>query len=185
MNYFLIFLSLFILRNIIEMVVSKKIVKQNRYRDINISNITLLVFVVAYFYANFIVIYRLSIETPNLYLFVIGIFFVVLSYIGRLYALYSMGEKSLSQNIDIPNDSQLVTTGAFKIVRNPLYLFYALEIFSLLWMIQDWTLLLLAVINLVNTFVRIPIEEKKLTDRFGQKYIEYKNSTKRLIPFVY
>lgn len=167
------------------MVVSKKIVKQNRYRDLNISNITLLVFVIAYFYANFIVIYRLSIETPHLYLFFIGIFFIVVSYIGRLYALYSMGEKSLSQNIDIPNDSQLVTTGAFKIVRNPLYLFYSLEIFSLLWIVQDWTLLLLGMINLVSTFIRIPLEEKKLTDRFGREYIEYKNCTKRLIPFIY
>ncbi len=77
------------------MVVSKKIVKQNRYRDLNISNVTLLVFIIAYFYANFIVIYRLSIETPHLYLFFIGIFFIVVSYIGRLYALYSMGEKAL------------------------------------------------------------------------------------------
>ncbi len=185
MNYFFIFLALFTLRNTIEMTRSRKIVKENDYLIPNISNITLLVFVVAYFYANCIVIYRLSIHNPDPMLFFIGVAFIVLAYGGRLYALHSMGERSLSQNIAPPEGSQLVTTGAFAIVRNPLYLFYAIEIFALLWIVQDWSLLLLGIANLVSTFVRMPLEERNCAEKFGQEYIEYKNRTKRLIPYVY
>jgi protein-S-isoprenylcysteine O-methyltransferase Ste14 len=45
--------------------------------------------------------------------------------------------------------------------------------------------LLIAVPFSLFISIRIPKEEKAMEDRFGAEYVEWKNSTKRLIPFLY
>jgi protein-S-isoprenylcysteine O-methyltransferase Ste14 len=41
------------------------------------------------------------------------------------------------------------------------------------------------IIVLAGILCRIPLEEKKLIDRFGQEYITYRQQTKAILPWIF
>ncbi|MHA2225909.1 MAG: methyltransferase family protein [Candidatus Hodarchaeales archaeon] len=88
--------------------------------------------------------------------------------------------------IIVEEDHQLVTSGVYSYIRNPIYL----------GSITLFTSLGIAVGSLIVTSLtflswmtlmqdRINQEEQLLEEKFGEKYAEYKKRTKRLIPFLY
>lgn len=71
----------------------------------------------------------------------------------------------------------LVTTGLYSRIRNPIYLFGALGFAGIvLWSGQPLLLLLLAFLIPMQV-LRIRKEERVLTEKFGDAYIEYKRKT--------
>jgi protein-S-isoprenylcysteine O-methyltransferase Ste14 len=79
---------------------------------------------------------------------------------------------------------KLVTTGAYGIVRNPIYAsvtFFVLPAAALLtW---TWVYLVPAVFLYVGVMIYIGTEEEQLTQAFGQEYVEYMARVDRLVPF--
>jgi protein-S-isoprenylcysteine O-methyltransferase Ste14 len=79
---------------------------------------------------------------------------------------------------------KLVTTGAYGIVRNPIYAsvtFFVLPAAVLLtW---TWVYLVPAVFLYVGVMIYIGTEEEQLTQAFGQEYVEYMARVDRLVPF--
>jgi protein-S-isoprenylcysteine O-methyltransferase Ste14 len=78
----------------------------------------------------------------------------------------------------------LVTTGAYCVVRNPIYssvTFLILPAIALLTL--TWVYLVVSVFLYVGVMIFIGVEEKQLTDAFGQQYEEYMASVDRLVPF--
>jgi protein-S-isoprenylcysteine O-methyltransferase Ste14 len=86
----------------------------------------------------------------------------------------------------VEDDHQLITSGIYKYIRHQIYLgsiilfasigiaigsLVVTLIIFLLWSILMWD--------------RINLEEKLLTEKFGDEYIKYKNGTKKLIPYLY
>ena len=79
---------------------------------------------------------------------------------------------------------KLVTTGAYGIVRNPIYssaTFFILPGVTLLT--QTWVYLGVSVFLYVGVMIFIKTEEKQLSNAFGKDYEEYMTRTDRLIPF--
>lgn len=78
--------------------------------------------------------------------------------------------------------SKIITTGPFALSRNPLYLGGILIFFGLALAANFlWPLLALILsVILCHTFLILP-EEKYLTDKFGDEYIQYTNSVRRWI----
>ena len=76
--------------------------------------------------------------------------------------------------------SKIITTGPFSISRNPLYLGGILIFFGLALAANFlWPLLTLIIsVILCHTFLILP-EEKYLTEKFGEEYIQYTNSVRR------
>ena len=78
--------------------------------------------------------------------------------------------------------SKIITSGPFSVSRNPLYLggiiiFFGLALFANFL----WPLLALVIsVILCHTYLILP-EEKYLEEKFGQEYIQYKNSVRRWI----
>lgn len=78
--------------------------------------------------------------------------------------------------------AHLVTSGVFKISRNPMY-------FGLLLLLTGWSLFLNSILGLIGVAVfvsymtrfQIIPEERKLTSKFGKKYQSYKRMTRRWI----
>ena len=76
--------------------------------------------------------------------------------------------------------SKLVTTGVYRITRNPMYV-------GLLFLLIGWAVLL----GSFSTFLLLPIfiflittqqiipEERVLEEKFGQQYLDYKNTVNR------
>lgn len=83
-----------------------------------------------------------------------------------------------------PRNDVLVTSGAFRLVRHPLYLGWALFVFGAPHMTATR-----AVFAAVSTFylaIAIPWEERGLAARFGPDYEAYRARVRwRMIPWIY
>ncbi len=90
-----------------------------------------------------------------------------------------------SETVQNRTDQQLITRGIYRYVRHPIYLGTLLYAFSAPLILRS-ALGFLIMMALIPMFIRrIKIEEKVLSEKFGQKYIEYARKTKRLIPYIY
>ena len=93
--------------------------------------------------------------------------------------------RNYSGTVLIRVDHQLITHGIYRFTRNPIYLggimavaglpVYAASLYGFLTML----VLIPIILN------RIRLEEKLLTEEFGDAYQTYKETTKKLIPFIY
>jgi protein-S-isoprenylcysteine O-methyltransferase Ste14 len=79
---------------------------------------------------------------------------------------------------------QLVTTGAYGVVRNPIYAsvtFFVLPAISL--MTLTWVYFVPAIFLYIGVMLFIGTEEHQLTEAFGKEYKEYLARVDRMIPF--
>jgi protein-S-isoprenylcysteine O-methyltransferase Ste14 len=79
---------------------------------------------------------------------------------------------------------ELVTTGAYGVVRNPIYssmTFFILPAVALLTL--TWVYLVVSVFLYTGVMIFIGTEEKQLTQAFGKEYENYMARVDRLIPF--
>ena len=79
---------------------------------------------------------------------------------------------------------KLVTTGAYGVVRNPIYAsvtFFVLPAVALLTL--TWVYLVASVFLYVGVMNFIGTEEKQLTQAFGKEYEDYMARVDRLVPF--
>ena len=110
----------------------------------------------------------------------IGISFCYSGLIIFLLALISFG-KSWRIGIDENNSNELVTNGMFKYSRNPIFLFMDLYFIGIMLIYPNIVFILLALFTIIGIHLQILREEEFLAKKFGKKYIEYKNKTRRYI----
>lgn len=77
---------------------------------------------------------------------------------------------------------ELVTSGPYRHVRNPIYLGCFVFIIALALVAANWLLLLPVLFITPIIYAQIPNEERMLIDRFGDEYREYMKRTPRIIP---
>jgi protein-S-isoprenylcysteine O-methyltransferase Ste14 len=76
----------------------------------------------------------------------------------------------------------LQTNGLHRYMRHPLYAGTLLFIWSLFLLMPYLNHLLACIIITVYTLLGAQIEEKKLVEQFGEKYIEYKKRVPMIVP---
>ena len=79
---------------------------------------------------------------------------------------------------------KLVTTGAYRVARNPIYssaTFFILPGVSLLTL--TWVYFAVSVFLYIGVMIFISTEERQLTKAFGKDYEDYQARVDRLIPF--
>ncbi|MFC1650816.1 methyltransferase family protein [Candidatus Latescibacterota bacterium] len=93
--------------------------------------------------------------------------------------------KSYSATLVIREDHKLITHGIYRFVRNPIYLggIFALMGIPVYCSSPYGLLTMSALIPIILN--RIRMEEKLLTEEFGDKHRAYKESVSKLIPFIY
>jgi len=107
-----------------------------------------------------------------------GIFF-------RAWAVNTLG-KFFTATVQIKDDHQLIQSGPYQIVRHPSYTGAFLAILATSLILNSWIGFFIAFIAMSYAYyVRIGIEEKELTGKFKERYIEYKKTTKMIIPYVW
>jgi protein-S-isoprenylcysteine O-methyltransferase Ste14 len=90
-----------------------------------------------------------------------------------------------SSSLVIREDHQLITHGIYRFVRHPIYLGVIIAFIGIA--VYTSSLYgLLAFSALIPVFLnRIRMEERLLTEEFGDEYRTYKEATSKLSPFVY
>lgn len=79
---------------------------------------------------------------------------------------------------------KLVTTGAYGVVRNPIYASVTLFVLPAVALLtRTWVYLVPAIALYVGVMIFIGVEEELLTRAFGQAYRDYVARVDRLIPF--
>jgi protein-S-isoprenylcysteine O-methyltransferase Ste14 len=82
------------------------------------------------------------------------------------------------------SEGKLVTTGAYGVVRNPIYssvTFFVLPALALLT--STWVYFVPSVFLYLGVMIFIGVEEKQLAKAFGKEYEDYMARVGRLIPF--
>jgi len=78
--------------------------------------------------------------------------------------------------------NDLVVDGPFRLTRNPMYVGLALVYVAIaLWAASLWALLLLIGVMLVIRYVVVAREERYMTRRFGDAYLDYTKRVRRWI----
>ena len=103
-----------------------------------------------------------------------GLFLLTICSMGRLWALmYISGNKS----------HEIITNGPYSMVRHPLYFFSLLGAVGIGFVSENLLILSLIIIFYVVYYpFTIFAEEKKLENKFGEAYLEYKRRTPKFLP---
>jgi protein-S-isoprenylcysteine O-methyltransferase Ste14 len=105
--------------------------------------------------------------------------------LGILFAVWGLrvlGENWAPSASGVRNDTVLVTTGPYSIVRNPIYLGLFLFIPSIALVAASWLIVLPGLVLSIMLYTQMGEEEAMLIDRFGDAYVEYMKRTPRFIP---
>ena len=146
-----------------------------------------LVICAGMFYFLWIPLFSLSLKTSFL-LDVIGLSLYLAGCVFMLWARRTLGKMwgiSTSQQVKLNDDHQIIQSGPYAFVRNPMYFGWWVAMFGLVLLYPVWMVLLMF-LSLMMAFIgRARREDRALAERFGEAWTEYKKRTKFLIPFIY
>ena len=91
-----------------------------------------------------------------------------------------------SEFVDVRERQVLVDVGVSRTIRHPAYFGHLLCMFGFGLASESWVgLSALSLLPLLAVLYRIRVEEDALLQHFGERYQEYANRTKRLLPGVF
>ena len=106
--------------------------------------------------------------------FFIGIILIIAGTIGFLIALNNFKNSELNKPIN---------TGLYKISRNPQLVMMYLTTLGNCLTIGSWTTLIIFILSILSGHFHILGEEKRLTEQYGDSYLEYKKKVPRYFIF--
>jgi protein-S-isoprenylcysteine O-methyltransferase Ste14 len=115
----------------------------------------------------------------------LGLALMVAGLALRWTAIFTLG-RSFSANVAIHAAQTVHKSGPFRWMRHPSYTGMLLIFASIGVFEQSWiSLAIMLVFPMMALMYRIKVEEKALTDAFGEDYAAYSRVTSRLIPWVF
>ena len=112
----------------------------------------------------------------------VGLIIMVAGFLLRSWALWRLG-RFFSRVVQIESGHQLITNGPYRFLRHPAYTGMLMIFFGFLLGISTWLGALLGLILIgVAVLYRINIEERVLTENFGNEYRAYIKRTWRIFP---
>jgi protein-S-isoprenylcysteine O-methyltransferase Ste14 len=117
--------------------------------------------------------------------FLIGSVIALIGLIIRVTSIIKLKQQFTYTVTKIENH-ELIETGLYKIIRHPGYLGQLIIFLGTSVCLSNWLSILLMIIPVLSGYLnRIKIEERFMVEQMGQKYIDYRKRTKRLIPGIY
>ena len=114
-----------------------------------------------------------------------GILIIYLGIILRFAIISTLGP-FFTVDVTIKQNHRLKKDGFYKHLRHPSYSASLLSFIGFGISLNNLISLLLLFILIFTAFIiRIKIEEKILIEHFGSEYVDYRKSSKAILPFVY
>jgi protein-S-isoprenylcysteine O-methyltransferase Ste14 len=115
----------------------------------------------------------------------LGFILIMIGFAFLLAGQITLG-RNHSSSVVIREDHRLITRGVYRFTRNPMYLGVILIIVVGIPVYTPSLRGCLTLLFLAPLFLnRIRMEEALLTKEFGEAYLAYKKSTRKIIPFIY
>ena len=114
-----------------------------------------------------------------------GLVLFIISCLIRWWGFNSIG-KFFNPRVAIYNNHQLITTGAYRYIRHPLYLGSLISFIAIPMIFNSWGALLIVLFTTVPALnYRIKVEEQLMSKHFGEDYRSYMKTTKKIIPGIW
>jgi protein-S-isoprenylcysteine O-methyltransferase len=114
-----------------------------------------------------------------------GLGFFAFGLILRIFSMIYLG-RFFTPNVAIVTDHRLIDSGPYRFIRHPTYSGFLIILLGLGLACANAASLVIMFIPVTAVLLwRIQIEERALSEAFGERYRVYAGRTKRLIPFVY
>ncbi|MGB4774908.1 MAG: isoprenylcysteine carboxylmethyltransferase family protein [Daejeonella sp.] len=128
------------------------------------------------FYSSFLPITQLNI----LVIKCIGITLLAFALIWTIIAQGDM-KNSWRIGIDTETKTELITTGLFRLSRNPIFFGMIISLIGLFLTTPNALTALFLIVGYMLIQIQIRLEEEFLTSQHGQSYLSYKQKVRRLI----
>ena len=115
----------------------------------------------------------------------LGLAMLIAGIVIRWSAVHTLG-KYFTGTVLIKNDHRLIRSGLYKYLRHPAYTGALVAHLGLGLSFSNWfSIVLSSAPYVMAALYRIHVEERALGEAFGDEYLNYSRSTKRLIPKIY
>jgi protein-S-isoprenylcysteine O-methyltransferase Ste14 len=122
--------------------------------------------------------------SPSKWRFALSVFFQGMSVVLSWTSTWALG-RQWRLDAGLSADHELVTAGAYRFVRHPIYCSMLCLLLGTGFMITPWVLFLLSTgVFIAGTEIRVRIEDKLLASRFGERFRKYQQSVPGYVPFV-
>ncbi len=115
--------------------------------------------------------------------------FSLLLALNSIYALQFKGMPSGDRKDEflfgLEKTTKLVTTGAYKYIRHPMYSSLFWLAWGLFFKSPSWPGLILSMIASLFLVLTARFEEKENVNYFGQEYTDYIKQTKMFVPYIF
>jgi len=119
------------------------------------------------------------------YVIYVGFALYSLSCYIRWWGFRSIG-KYFNPRVAVYQKHRLITEGAYRKIRHPLYLGSLISFIAMTLVFNSWGALLIILFTTLPALIyRIRIEEAFLLQHFGQAYKDYQDSTSKMIPGIW
>jgi len=117
--------------------------------------------------------------------FAVGMTLFVVGLLIRIHSILTL-RQYFTYSVTKVENHKIIETGLYKFIRHPGYLGQLIIFVGISISIYNWLSNELMIIPVtVGYLYRIKIEEKFMTDQFGEDYQKYQERTKKIIPMLY
>lgn len=118
-------------------------------------------------------------------LFLAGAITVICGLIIRIVSIQTL-KQHFTYTVTEIEHHELIDSGLYKNIRHPGYLGQILVFLGTSISLSNWFSIIFMMIPVLIGFInRIRVEEDFMIKQFGQKYIDYQQRTKKLIPAIF
>ncbi len=115
---------------------------------------------------------------------VAGLFVEASGIFLAIHAIYIVKIRNVNITPTVKANSELVTSGPYRIIRHPMYIAQLIAVLPLIVEYFSYTRLLVFFMLLITLLVKIQFEERQLVTHFPE-YKTYQKTTYKLIPYIY
>jgi protein-S-isoprenylcysteine O-methyltransferase Ste14 len=115
----------------------------------------------------------------------LGFALMIMGMVVRFSAIYQLG-RFFSPIVGVVSDQEIIQSGWYRLIRHPSYTGGWITAIGIGLGLRTWWGTLLCGVGLLLLYgYRIHIEERAMINHFGDRYIKYKQSTKRMFPGIW